>query len=198
MNCREIRDLLVPYLDGEVSNAEQTLIRAHVAQCVHCQRALADLSNLHGRLSLSLRAHASAAVPPARAWERLQAQLAAQPRWTRQRNWLQRLMDALSLPAQALFGTLVRATAVSAFVVALVAGVAVTGAPEQMVHGVHLAPVRAPTRLSTAAATRRMENVETLSAEAAFELAVSRIDWSEVKAAITSHGYLVSGRWVSE
>ncbi|HIC94068.1 MAG TPA: hypothetical protein EYP09_07450, partial [Anaerolineae bacterium] len=91
MNCREVKELLVAYLDGEVTPSERTLIQAHLAGCDACQRELAALSAARSRVSRSLRMRAAQRVPPPQAWDRLQARLAREARpWpSRLTTWLQ-------------------------------------------------------------------------------------------------------------
>jgi len=43
MNCEHIRELLGPYLDGELGADERKAVDAHVAVCLSCAQELADL-----------------------------------------------------------------------------------------------------------------------------------------------------------
>jgi hypothetical protein len=76
MNCREVNQLLVAYLDNEIIPSERTLIQSHLAGCEKCQRDLAALSSTRNRLSQSLKARAAQATPSPQALSRLQARLA--------------------------------------------------------------------------------------------------------------------------
>lgn len=51
MKCQEVNELLVAYLDNEVTPSERTLIQAHLAGCDACQEELAALSALQSRVS---------------------------------------------------------------------------------------------------------------------------------------------------
>jgi len=93
MKCQEVNELLVAYLDNEVTPSERILIRAHLAGCAVCQENLAALSALQSRVSQFLQVRAAQAVPSPQAWSRLQARLAGEarpsPSWLP--TWLQRL-----------------------------------------------------------------------------------------------------------
>jgi anti-sigma factor RsiW len=84
--CRDVDELLVPYLHGEVSASERAFVQAHLARCTKCRERLARLSDLHSRLSLSLRSRAATSAPPDHAWEHLQARLAQQPQTPHRRR----------------------------------------------------------------------------------------------------------------
>jgi hypothetical protein len=93
MNCREVKTLLVPYLDNEIIPSERTLIQSHLAGCESCQRELEALSSTRIRLAQSLKTRAAQAAPSPQALSHLQARLAddAQrpPRWLT--VWLRQL-----------------------------------------------------------------------------------------------------------
>lgn len=46
MSCREIRDLLSDYVDGELSSAAERRVGEHVDGCQACRRTLTELSSL--------------------------------------------------------------------------------------------------------------------------------------------------------
>ncbi len=75
MNCREVRDLLFPYLEGEVTPSERTAIQAHLSGCAICQGKLGALSEIQGRLRRSLQFSASQAAPSPQAWTHVKARL---------------------------------------------------------------------------------------------------------------------------
>ncbi len=103
MKCREVNELLVAYLDGEVTPSERTLIQAHLAGCAVCRKELAALAATQSHVSQSLQVRAAQAAPSPQAWSRLQARLArACPEPSRRearpssiksglQSWLQRL-----------------------------------------------------------------------------------------------------------
>jgi hypothetical protein len=75
MNCEHVQSLLVSYLDGEVTPSERTLIQAHLSNCTVCQQELTLLSTARSRVRSMLQRRAVHAVPPAEAWNRLEARL---------------------------------------------------------------------------------------------------------------------------
>jgi len=87
MKCREVNELLIAYLDNEVTPSERTLIQAHLAGCDACQEELAALSALQSRVSQSLQFKAVQVAPSPQAWSRLQTRLA---RESRSSSWFQR------------------------------------------------------------------------------------------------------------
>jgi len=125
MKCQEVRELLVVYLDDEITPSERTLIQAHLAECDACQEELAVLSALQSRVSHSLQLRAAQAAPSPQAWSRLQARLAGEarpsPSWLP--PWLQRLAPGVGR-AQIFEGGVtmkkgVALTAIAALVIAL-------------------------------------------------------------------------------
>ncbi len=83
MKCQEVNELLVAYLDNEVTPSERTLIRAHLTGCDACQQELASLSALQSRVSQFLKVRTAQVAPSPQAWSHLQARLAgeARPSW---------------------------------------------------------------------------------------------------------------------
>ena len=75
MKCEQIQSLLVPYLDGEVTPSERTLIQAHLSNCTICQQELTLLSMARSRVRSMLQRRTVHAVPPTEAWSRLEAKL---------------------------------------------------------------------------------------------------------------------------
>lgn len=60
MNCKQLEDLLSPYLDGELDAAQRSDVERHLPGCPDCQRALKDLRLMHEALQApALRHHAS-------------------------------------------------------------------------------------------------------------------------------------------
>lgn len=60
MNCKELEDLLSPYLDGELDASQRSSVEQHLGDCPDCKRALADLGAMHEALQApALRYHAS-------------------------------------------------------------------------------------------------------------------------------------------
>ena len=60
MNCKQLEDLLSPYLDGELDATQRADVEQHLAKCPGCTRALKDLQVMHQALQApALRHHAS-------------------------------------------------------------------------------------------------------------------------------------------
>jgi len=79
MNCKQVRQLLSAYHDGDVSPSGRMLIRSHLAGCDLCQQELATVSAARDQLSQFLKRRAAQAAPSPQAWSRLQARLADRP-----------------------------------------------------------------------------------------------------------------------
>ncbi len=88
MNCREVNELLVAYLDGEVTPSEREMIAAHLAECASCREEMYRLMQMQRRLSRSLKAMAADVSPSPQAWSHLQARLTKR---APQELWPQRL-----------------------------------------------------------------------------------------------------------
>jgi hypothetical protein len=94
MKCQEMNELLVAYLDHEVTPSERTLIQAHLVDCAFCQEKLAALSATRVRVSRSLQLRAAQAVPSSQAWSRLQARLVGEA--SSSASWLPSWLRGLS------------------------------------------------------------------------------------------------------
>lgn len=75
MNCQDVSQLLVAYLDHEVFPSERNVIATHLASCATCQQELASISATRERLDRSLKALAAQIAPSPKVWGRLQARL---------------------------------------------------------------------------------------------------------------------------
>lgn len=130
MKCQEVSELLVAYLDGEVTPSERTLIQAHLAECNFCRKELTALSATQRCVSQSLQVKTAQAAPSPQAWSRLQARLAgeARPSLSWLPTWLQRLAPGVGRTTQIFQGGLTMkkgfALAAIALVVVLTAGAA--------------------------------------------------------------------------
>jgi hypothetical protein len=76
MNCREVNQLLVPFLNQEIVPSEYALIQTHLAGCPACQQKLTTLSATRSRLIRSMKLQAAEATPSPQAWNRLQIRVA--------------------------------------------------------------------------------------------------------------------------
>jgi anti-sigma factor (TIGR02949 family) len=72
MDCRQVMDLLVAYLDGEVGAAERSAMEAHLAGCEKCRRERDSLRTAQNALRTAFNSKARSVDPPERAWEELQ------------------------------------------------------------------------------------------------------------------------------
>ncbi|NLE73615.1 MAG: hypothetical protein GX604_03160 [Actinobacteria bacterium] len=73
MRCREVRKMLVAYLDGELAPSECAAIDVHLARCRSCEGDLAALGRTRVEIADGMRRLAVGAVPSIHAWSRLQA-----------------------------------------------------------------------------------------------------------------------------
>ncbi|MGC8839091.1 MAG: zf-HC2 domain-containing protein [Anaerolineae bacterium] len=78
MKCPEVTQLLVAYLDNELTLYERASVQKHLERCEACQQELAALAALRSRVSRFLRVRAAQAVPSPQAWSCLQEKLARQ------------------------------------------------------------------------------------------------------------------------
>src|SRR5215211_8542727 len=74
-SCGQVQSLLVPYLDGEVTPSERTLIQTHLSNCTVCQQEFTLLFTARSRVRSMLQRRAIYAVPSREAWNRLEAKL---------------------------------------------------------------------------------------------------------------------------
>ena len=57
--CQQLREMLSPYIDGELSTPEKTRVERHIAACDSCRRELESL-----RATVGLLRRASLVAPP--------------------------------------------------------------------------------------------------------------------------------------
>lgn len=74
MCCDDMRELLGPYVDGEVSPDTCAAIDAHICACEHCRYEVGRLQELGNRI----QAGGAVCIPPA-LWERIEGRLCAAP-----------------------------------------------------------------------------------------------------------------------
>lgn len=79
MKCQEANELLIPYLNNEVTRSERELLQAHLAQCEPCWQTLSALSAAQQRLRTGLAETARHAEVPAQAWLRLRKAIRSNP-----------------------------------------------------------------------------------------------------------------------
>jgi hypothetical protein len=79
MNCQNVREYLLAYLDNEINPSERMLIQSHLAGCDSCQAELTTLSATRSRVSQFLVNRAAQAAPSPQALSHLQAKLAQRP-----------------------------------------------------------------------------------------------------------------------
>jgi anti-sigma factor RsiW len=71
MDCRQVRDLLVAYLDNEIGSRERLEIESHLAGCEQCRRERDELQTAQRALRTTFTARAGTAEPSKEAWEQL-------------------------------------------------------------------------------------------------------------------------------
>jgi len=99
MDCRDISELLIPYLDGELGEEEREAVELHLSGCLHCRKELEALSTTQSKLRQGFEAVASK-TPSVQAWTRLQQRLAAEEQsrvtiFNRAKSKLSRGIDAV-------------------------------------------------------------------------------------------------------
>src|SRR3972149_5077877 len=52
MNCSQMRMLLPPFANDELSDEEREMVELHLVGCAACRRALEEMRAMHGRLAL--------------------------------------------------------------------------------------------------------------------------------------------------
>ena len=62
MNCWRIQNLVAPYLDGALPEAEQELFEAHIDQCQDCEEMVAELGDLPQFTAMTLPSEAKSCV----------------------------------------------------------------------------------------------------------------------------------------
>jgi hypothetical protein len=75
VNCKAIRELLVAYLDGETTPADNAFIEEHLAGCPECREELEALSATQGNLRGALKLMADEASPSPQVWEQIKNRL---------------------------------------------------------------------------------------------------------------------------
>ena len=130
MNCEQTQNLLVAYLDGEITPSEKKLIQAHLSTCTVCQQEYNLLFTARDRVRSTLQSRTLHATPKADAWTRLEARLteSAQTSSTQSNKKLSRLAPDVKQIFTSLFSggvsmqkRSILATGISVMVLALVA-----------------------------------------------------------------------------
>ena len=213
--CREVGELLTPYVHGEASASERAFVQTHLARCAKCRHKLARLSDLHARLNVSLHARASDVQPPDSAWDRLQAQLSAQPptppgglrrrRSSRLRAALEAAARLFHAPLGGMFGLANRGLAVSMLLAGMVMALSAvlipmfnnqfsaTAIPEMMLDQQH------ENAVSSSGAAQRGWFAPVPDPESVYPTGVSRtIAWWDMSGVATPINRIGSGRWIPE
>lgn len=74
MNCSDLNEALVDFVDGRLDPADQRQVERHIEVCDNCSALVTDLRTIRAA-AFMLDRH----EPPAAAWTRLQAAVAAEP-----------------------------------------------------------------------------------------------------------------------
>lgn len=80
MKCKEVRNLLVPYLDGEVSRKEREEISKHLSSCKHCREEAETVASLQRKTSYAFRATVGERSCPNQVWWGIQQRLISRER----------------------------------------------------------------------------------------------------------------------
>jgi anti-sigma factor RsiW len=106
MKCSKIQDLLSPYLDGELSAAQTTMVESHLRVCPQCQHALHDVRRIIAQAS-----DLATVSMPSDLWPAIERQILDQPAPTPARRprqaplsgWRPRIAWAFALACLSLF-----------------------------------------------------------------------------------------------
>jgi anti-sigma factor RsiW len=101
MDCKEFRESLDLYADGELAPAAEATARVHLQECAACRRAEAELLRLRRALKLTVAQH----QPPPELVRRVAALTRPRPSLWRRRISLPAPVFALLLVAALLVGT---------------------------------------------------------------------------------------------
>ena len=80
MNCKKVSQLLVGYLDNEVSPEEREAIQAHLSACYGCREELGALAETQRELRQGLNTVAAGASAPSHAWSAVKERTETQRR----------------------------------------------------------------------------------------------------------------------
>jgi anti-sigma factor RsiW len=80
MNCEGVQELLLAYLDGEVSVEEKRDVEAHLAECAGCSAEIEALTALQADLTATVGAVGAAIQLPPAAEARIAGHLETQLR----------------------------------------------------------------------------------------------------------------------
>lgn len=70
MQCDEARELLSPYLDGELTPEQRLVVDSHLVECADCAAELVDFESISGYAARMVDP-----VPPADLWDRIDGQM---------------------------------------------------------------------------------------------------------------------------
>ena len=80
MNCKKVNQLLLSYLDNEVSPEEREAIQAHLSTCSGCREEMEALAETQRELRQGLSVVAAGASAPSRAWSAIKERTETQKR----------------------------------------------------------------------------------------------------------------------
>jgi hypothetical protein len=81
MDCKDICELLIAYLDGEVTPEEKAYIEAHLPGCPQCHAEFEALSTTKDNLRVALESMAEEVTPSVQAWGKVRARLSTKGSW---------------------------------------------------------------------------------------------------------------------
>lgn len=100
--CDEIRDLLVDFVNGEVSRSEREVTMRHLAECAECQARLDELTAFEERVRLHMKARVGSVTPPDSVWAGVAARTGVNGKMNEMvqtNNWRRYAMAAAALLA---------------------------------------------------------------------------------------------------
>lgn len=75
MNCKDAEKLIAAFLDGELTDKEQDLVREHIATCQRCREEVEALARTQNSLRRVLKLEAAKYIPSPNAWGRLRQRI---------------------------------------------------------------------------------------------------------------------------
>lgn len=80
MKCKDVNELLVPYLDGELSKEEREVVELHLSTCPGCREELEALATIKTGTRQALKVMAAKVSLPDQSWEVIEQRLVSKRR----------------------------------------------------------------------------------------------------------------------
>jgi len=106
MDCKNIRELLVAYLDGEATPEQRERVQLHLSDCPACRQEREALTSTQQHLRQALRMRATDIVPSTQVWTKIQERVNSAQQtsfwgklgdWIRQPAWQAAMVIVLVL-----------------------------------------------------------------------------------------------------